>query len=170
MDARNYRKTGEESLKVFYEIHKDMFHKPPLFLEKKMDLKVGDFIVDVRIDRIDSLGESNVEIIDYKTGKPKDDDFAEASLQLGIYALACKEVLKLNPTRLSFYYINPNKKVTTTRSEEDFENIKKAIIDAGHKILNEEFDAAPGRLCKWCDYQPICPEWDKDYAAAPETS
>jgi len=161
MAENNYRKTGQSSLKVFYEKHKEMLHKPPLFLEKKMDLKVGDFVLDVRIDRIDDLGKGCAEIIDYKTGKPKDDDFAESSLQLSIYAIAAKEVLKLNPTKLSFYYINPNRKVTTTRSPEDFEETKKSIIQTGQRILQEDFEPTPGRLCKWCDYRPICPVWDK---------
>jgi DNA helicase-2/ATP-dependent DNA helicase PcrA len=161
MDETNYRKTGEKSLSVFYEKHKTMFDKPPLFLEKKVDLKVGSFTLDVRIDRIDDLGQGKVEIIDYKTGKPKSDDFAESSLQLSIYALACKEALRLNPTLVSFYYVNPNKKVTTTRSKEDYEETKSTVIDIGSKITAEEFEPTPGRMCNWCDYKTICPVWDK---------
>ncbi|MFH1752585.1 MAG: ATP-dependent DNA helicase [Candidatus Omnitrophota bacterium] len=161
MDEANYRKTGEKSLEVFYDKHKAMFGKPPLFLEKKVDLKVGPFVLDVRIDRIDSLEGKKVEIVDYKTGKPKDEDFAQNSLQLSIYALACKEVLKLNPTMVSFYYVNPNKKVTSTRNKEDYDQTKKTIIDIGTKIHAEEFEPTPGRLCNWCDYKSICPVWDK---------
>jgi len=161
MDEANYRRTGEKSLKVFFKKHKDMLHKPPLFLEKKMDLKVGAFVLDVRIDRIDDLGKNSVEIIDYKTGKPKDEKFAKESLQLSIYGLACRDVLRLNPERLSFYYVNPNEKVTTTRNAEDYETTKKTITETGKKILSEEFEPTPGRICKWCDYASICPVWDK---------
>ncbi|MEE8360041.1 MAG: 3'-5' exonuclease, partial [Candidatus Omnitrophota bacterium] len=161
MDEANYRKTGENALDLFYEKHKTMFDKPPLFLEKKVDLKVGGFVLDVRIDRIDSLGEKRVEIIDYKTGKPKDEDFARSSLQLSIYALACKEVLKLDPAMVSFYYVNPNEKVTSTRDKDDYDQTRKTIIDIGTKIHAEEFEPTPGRLCNWCDYKSICPVWDK---------
>lgn len=161
MDAANYRKTGERCLKVFFEKHKDMLHKPPLYLEKKIDLKVGDFVLDVRIDRIDDLGGNKIEVIDYKTGKEKDESYADEDLQLSIYGLACKEVLKLDPVRLSFYYVKPNKKVSTVRSNEDFEGTKKIINDIGSKILAEKFEPKPGQLCKWCDYKGICPAWDK---------
>jgi len=161
MTEANYKKAGENSLKTFYRLHKDMLHKPPLYLEKQVDLRVGDFVLDVRIDRIDSISDNEVEIIDYKTGKPKDDDFARESLQLSIYAMATKEVLKLEPTRVSFYYVNPNKKVTTTRSKEDFEKTKSQIITTGCNILDEKFDPNPGWVCKWCDYASICPVWDK---------
>lgn len=161
LDEKNYRKTGEKSLDVFYNRHKDMLHKPPLFLEKKIDLRVGDYTLDVRIDRIDDLGNGAVEIIDYKTGKPKDESFASESLQLSIYALACRDVLKLEPRQLSFYYINPNTKITTARSEEDYKKTKETIIETGTKIHAEEFDPTPGRLCDWCDYRLLCPVWDK---------
>ncbi|MDB4349522.1 ATP-dependent helicase [Omnitrophica bacterium] len=161
MDESNYKKSGAKALKVFYEKHKSIFGRPPLFLEKKIDLRVGDFMLDVRIDRIDDLGKGKVEIIDYKTGRPKDDDFVSSSLQLSIYALACKEVLKLEPSLVSFYYVNPNKKVTTTRTAEDYENTKKTIVEAGSRILAEEFEPTPGRFCGWCDYKTVCPVWDK---------
>ena len=161
MTEANYRKAGESSLRTFYKLHKDMLHKPPLYLEKQVDLRVGDFVLDVRIDRIDSIKDNEVEIIDYKTGKPKNDDFARESLQLSIYAMATKEVLKLEPARVSFYYVNPNKKVTTTRSKEDFEKTKSQIVATGCSILDEKFDPNPGWICKWCDYASICPVWDK---------
>jgi len=161
MDEKNYKKTGQRALKTFFEKHKEIFDRPPLYLEKKFDLKVGAFTLDVRIDRIDDLGGGKVEIIDYKTGKPKDDDFVRASLQLSVYALATKEVLKLEPSLVSFYYVNPNKKVTATRSEEDYEETKKTITEIGSRIDSEDFEPTPGRMCKWCDYRSICPVWDK---------
>ncbi len=49
-----------------------------------------------------------VEIVDYKTGKPKTDAQARNDLQLGIYALAAREDLELDPARLVYYNLQTN--------------------------------------------------------------
>ena len=161
MQEAAYRKSGQSSLKTFFKSNKDILSRPPLYLEKKLDLKIGDSVVDVRIDRIDAIGKSDVEIIDYKTGKVSDKRTADKSLQLDIYAIAAKEVLGLNPKLLSFYYVGPNQKVTTTRTSEQLEEAKDVVLKTAGLINSEEFEPAPGRMCKWCDYFSLCPAHDK---------
>jgi len=74
-------------------------------------------IVKGRIDQINSLGRNDVEIVDYKTGKPRRTPRQEG-LQLSIYAIAVKEILELNPVRLVFHYcrIMSGRKRRGTRS------------------------------------------------------
>ena len=45
-----------------------------------------------KLDRLDQIGDSEVVIVDYKTGKPKTQDDADDSLQLSIYALAARHM------------------------------------------------------------------------------
>ena len=161
MQENAYKSNGRESLKTFFKNNKDILKKPPLYLEKRLDLKIGDSLLDVRIDRIDSLGGNDVEIIDYKTGKLQDKKILSKNLQLDIYAIACKEILNLNPRLLSFYYIKPNQKVTTVKSDEQLEGSKEIIIETANLIESEAFDPKPSRLCKWCDYFALCPAYDK---------
>jgi len=161
MQESAYKKSGQASLKTFFKNNKEILSRPPLYLEKKLDLKIGGSVVDVRIDRIDKIGKTDVEIIDYKTGKASDKRAAEKSLQLDIYAIATKEVLGLNPKLLSFYYIGPNQKITTTRTAEQLEEAKGVVLETAELINSEEFEPAPGRICKWCDYFSLCPAHDK---------
>ncbi len=57
------------------------------------------------IDRIDRLPSGGIEVIDYKTGSTKSQAYVDASLQLSIYALACRDALGLGtPERLTLYF------------------------------------------------------------------
>ena len=46
-----------------------------------------------KIDRIDRLPGGGIEVIDYKTGNPGSQKGVHESLQLSIYALACRDAL-----------------------------------------------------------------------------
>ncbi len=57
------------------------------------------------IDRIDRLPGGGMEVIDYKTGRVESQKSVEESLQLSIYALACRDALGLGtPERVTLYF------------------------------------------------------------------
>lgn len=68
-----FRQKGREILSLF---HAQAEKNPPdpLYLEKDFTLKIGAYAVRGKIDRIDRLAgsEKEVEIVDYKTGSPKE--------------------------------------------------------------------------------------------------
>jgi DNA helicase-2/ATP-dependent DNA helicase PcrA len=160
MQQREYKKRGYEELAEFYERNKDTL-QAPLALEENFSFEVGPHVVTGRIDRIDPLDENTVEVIDYKTGKPKDQKNADTNLQLSIYAIAAVEKFKKEPARLSFYYLTSNEKVSSQRSKEELEETKEEILKVAGSILKREFQATKGFHCDWCDYKPICPEWNR---------
>jgi CRISPR/Cas system-associated exonuclease Cas4 (RecB family) len=102
-----------------------------------------------------------VEVIDYKTGKPREQKEADKSLQLSIYAIAAGEKFKKEPVRLSFYYLTSNEKVSSQRTKAELEDTKEEILKVADSILKREFQAIKGFHCDWCDYKPICPEWNR---------
>src|SRR5207245_11546301 len=95
-----YKKDGLEQLRAF---HTGMIAEPPQAVgqEKAFELPLdNNVIIKGRIDQINALGnERDVEIVDYKPGRPKKDADAKKDLQLSLYALAVKEILELNPAR-----------------------------------------------------------------------
>ena len=106
--AEEYRKAGRDQLEVFYQ----KYTAAPVDLlcqEKTFELPLEhDVIVTGRMDQVNRIAGDKVEIIDYKTGKPKDEKAAAKDLQLGVYALAAREVLDLDPVRLVFYNLMTN--------------------------------------------------------------
>jgi ATP-dependent DNA helicase UvrD/PcrA len=152
-----YKKDGVEQLRVF---HTAMIEAPLEIRdqEKSFELPLeNNVIVAGRIDQINSLGRNDVEIVDYKTGKPRKDADARKDLQLSIYALAAKEIFELNPVRLAFHYLQNNQIQVTTRDAKQLDEAQKIVQEAAADIRAGEFSAKPGFACRNCAYKPICP-------------
>ena len=179
--AEEYFDKGKQTLKAFYESHNGTFPIPK-FLEREFVIKLEQFPFKGVIDRIDPVGapstlpiarsksqeatrqtpratSQEVEIIDYKTGQlPKGGKLEPGDKeQLQIYNLAAREVLKLKPVTLSYYYLEANKKLSF-EAEEDLVGIKKRLLDTIKNIRASDFKATPGFWCQSCDFREICEE------------
>src|SRR5207245_10565899 len=153
-----YRRAGLEQLREFVARQ----NSQPLGgdanqLEKVFRLELGDILLEGRIDQISPLGDHQAELVDYKTGKPRPPSEAEKSLQLSVYALAARREMKLEPVRLSLYYLTNHQAVSTVRSPKQLEETVEKILGVAAEIRAQHFDPKPGFVCKWCDYVPICP-------------
>ena len=176
-------KEGKELLEKYYKKYPKMLGKP-IFLEKKFTLKLGETSLIGSIDRVDELkdgaegppkppdlsaealakaeasakaGRRGVEVIDYKTGQPKDQKVVDKDEQLTIYALAARDALGLKPKSLALYYVKANEKVATTRTNEDLDKKREELKETVERIKKSNFEPIPNRLCKFCDYHHICP-------------
>jgi DNA helicase-2/ATP-dependent DNA helicase PcrA len=152
-----YRKAGREQLENFHRTYvaapPDMAHQ-----EKSFELHLDhDVIVKGRMDQVNRLDSKAVEIVDYKTGKPKDAKKAKDSLQLSVYALAAEEALELKPERLVFYNLTTNEAVASERDAKALAKTKQTIYEVADQIRAGEFPAKPSFLCVYCDYRPLCP-------------
>ena len=156
-----YKKDGLEQLKVF---HASMLHDPPEILEQEKGFELpleNNVILTGRMDQVNSLGRKDVEIVDYKTGKPKKDADARKDLQLSIYALAAKEIFEWNPTRLVFHYLQNNQRQETTRDAKQIAEAEATVQETAADIRAGNFPAKPGFFCRSCAYKPICPAYEE---------
>jgi DNA helicase II / ATP-dependent DNA helicase PcrA len=152
-----YKKDGLEQLKVF---HATMLQDPPDILEQEKGFELpleNNVILTGRMDQVNSLGRKDVEIVDYKTGKPKKDADARKDLQLSIYALAAKEIFEWNPIRLVFHYLQNNQRQETTRDAKQIAEAESTVQETAADIRAGNFPAKPGFFCRGCAYKPICP-------------
>ena len=163
-----YKQAGLEQLRAFVE-KQESSETLPLSMERSFSLDLGEVLLEGRIDQINPLvprpgeDEGSVELIDYKTGKPRSQKDADSSLQLSVYALAAQEEMKLRPRRLTFYCLTNNQPVHTVRTKQDLEAVKTEVLTVAGRIRQNHFPAAPGFVCRFCDYRPICPAHEGNF-------
>ncbi|MGB7844112.1 MAG: ATP-dependent DNA helicase [Candidatus Acidiferrum sp.] len=152
-----YKKDGLEQLKTF---HATMISATPNVLEqeKRFELPLeNDIVLTGRMDQVNGLGRGDVEIVDYKTGKPKKDAGARKDLQLSIYAMAAKEIFEWNPVRLVFHYLQNNQTQVTVRDAKQIDEAEQIVQETAADIRAKEFPPRPGFACRSCAFKPICP-------------
>ena len=158
LDEKHRKERFADGRKLLKEYYRSLDKAiKPLGLEKSFNIQINEVRFYGKIDRIDSLGNGKVEIIDYKTGKTKTQKEVDKDKQITLYALGAKEALGFNPTKFTLYFVEKNEKINTTRTEE---NIQKTVVEIKKVIENIKegnFEPKSGFLCGWCDYKDICP-------------
>jgi DNA helicase-2/ATP-dependent DNA helicase PcrA len=163
-----YEAQGIEQLSGFLAALRESGMPSVLHTEVSFETKIGDSTVVGRIDRVDHKGgENRVALVDYKTGKPKDDRDADKSLQLSIYALAAQQKWGYQVDQVSFYNLDGNQAVVTTREAAQLEEAKRKVEEVAAKIKEGNFEAKPGYHCNFCVYRSLCPATER---AAPMVS
>ncbi|MFZ0410105.1 MAG: PD-(D/E)XK nuclease family protein, partial [Candidatus Acidiferrales bacterium] len=162
-----YRKEGRKQLAEFHRTY-SAAPADVLFQEKPFELPLEHEVVIIgRMDQINRISGKEVEIVDYKTGRPRDGKKAAEDLQLSIYALAAREVLELVPTRLVFYNLTTNEPVSAGRDAKSLADTKKKIAAVADSIRAADFHANPGFGCRFCDFQPLCPAHEQLISVSP---
>src|SRR5215471_2342250 len=153
-----YKKDGIEQLRAFYA---STMAAPPHVCEqeKRFELPLENNVTIIgRMDQVNSLSRNDVEIVDYKTGRPKKDWHAKKDLQLSLYALAAKEIFEWNPVRLVFHYLQNNETQVTMRDSKQLAEAQAIVQEAAADIRAGQFPPRPSpSVCRSCACKPICP-------------
>jgi putative RecB family exonuclease len=127
-----------------------------LRLELDIDTNV---VVGGFIDRVDRLPSGAVELIDYKTGGSWAPEDVESSLQLSIYALGCRDGLRLGrPERVTLDFVEHGLRFSAERTDKALDAVREGLVLRAREIRGSDFAPAPcARSCGWCDFVSICP-------------
>jgi superfamily I DNA/RNA helicase/RecB family exonuclease len=156
-----YRAQGREQLGEFYDLRNSEATPQVLSTEKVFELMVDGVKVAGRIDRTDRQADGTIGIVDYKTGAAKDQDEADESLQLSIYAMAAEQMWGQIPARLAFYNLETNATAETQRTAEELTATKHRIVEVAASIRDGRFDPKPGQHCMFCGFRELCPKQEE---------
>lgn len=154
-----YRARGREILERFYE---QVATKTPhtKALEQDFTIKIhtaaGSVALKGRMDRVDLCDDGSVEIIDYKTGTPKETLTREDKEQLLYYQIASGEIFGERPSKLTYYYLDDGSAISFIGSDEDIKKLLSKAATVIEQIKQSALEATPGWHCKFCDFRDIC--------------
>lgn len=139
--------------------------------ENPEPLKIGDVLIQGKIDRIDLMESDFFVVVDYKSG-----GFIRGfNLQLPIYVMAAKDVLQagidcleayfLYVKRMKHYHANPLSHYRRSKNglalipewDECMEKTKEYVASCAEGIRSGKFPPSPKNECPpYCDYKDIC--------------
>jgi len=152
-----YRLKAKQALLDFHNnfINSNGSMPKPLFLEKSFSFKIGGETLKGAIDRVDEV-DGGVEVIDYKTGRPKQKLEWKDRRQLILYQLFLEEVLQIKVLSLKYYYVEGGSSVAFSPKDKEKDKLKLEVSAQIKEIKERHFVPKPSQMCKFCDFQNIC--------------
>lgn len=171
---KDYFNKGIQFIIEYYTKHHP-FNDGTIELEKRIRLNLdehGNYKIIGFIDRlVQNIETGEYEVHDYKTANslPRQED-VDNDRQLALYAIAIKQLFgEDKEVSLVWHYLAHNKKISSKRTNEQLQQLKKETIKLIQKIESTtEFPANKGILCKWCEYSEMCANTNKTEAPKPE--
>ena len=143
-------------LTKWYEKYAPNFGSP-ILLESKFSLKEKNALLTGRFDRIDQLPDGSLEVIDYKTGRLRDQEAVDGDKQLTMYALAVEKFLKRPVGKLSLYFFEHDVTISTKRTEEQLNEFTGELEAIASGISSQHFSPTPSqKICTQCDFSSLC--------------
>ena len=161
-ESREYKDKAAEMIRKYVGWDTGRANKV-IDVERKFGFDLDGMRFEGKMDRMEEDPDGGIEVVDYKTGKPKARLSAD-DVQMNLYALAIESDRGKIPKRVSHLYV---KTCAQPHNDLDAGSVRKeeaAILEKARAIRNGEFGATPeyGK-CTTCDYKGIC---EKKYRGA----
>lgn len=125
------------------------------------------------IDRLDVNPQGLVRVVDYKTGNSPAERYAgDVLYQLKFYALMLYRIHGVVPARLRLVYLGDAKLLEYTPDEAELLAFERGVVALWRAIERATatgvFPPRRSRLCDWCSFQQLCPEFGGTTPPYPE--
>ena len=163
-DRDHYQRYGERCLENYYRAQYPFDQHETVALEETVRLALdsdGRYRMRGIVDRIVRTEPGAYEVHDYKTGGylPPKARF-ESDRQLALYQIGLEQTYPdVERVELVWHYLNFNRTIRSQRSREQLETLQTETIQRIDEIESASaYPAKPSSLCRWCDYQELCPD------------
>jgi len=127
------------------------------------------------IDRLDVAPDGRIRVVDYKSGRsPSEAWEGKALFQLRFYALVIWRTRGVIPAMLQLVYLGNGELLRYVPDEQDVLATERKVeaIWRAIQLATEDGDWRPhrSRMCDWCSFREICPEWGGTPPPLPEAA
>jgi putative RecB family exonuclease len=163
--------TGEEEwfgqagvlVRRWFELE-DPTRLEPADRELYVEAEVDGLVLRGYIDRLDVAPTGEVRIVDYKTGRCPDERFeGRALFQIRFYALVLWRLHGSVPDVLQLVYLGDGRVLRYVPDEADLlaveRNVKAVWAAIERAAHTGDWRPRTSSLCRWCDFQQLCPEF-----------
>ncbi|MDD4353555.1 MAG: PD-(D/E)XK nuclease family protein, partial [Candidatus Nanoarchaeia archaeon] len=97
----------------------------------------------------------------YKTNNwLKSQEDIDSDNQLATYQIAVMEKFNTEKVVLNWHFLNFNELLQSKRTKEQIIDLRQSLLKTINEIENaKEFKTCKSRLCDWCEYKSMCPEF-----------
>ena len=161
--AEDYCRLGEKCISDYYKRYAPFDQGRTLGLEEYISFPLDEektYWIRGYIDRLTLVGDSILEIHDYKTsGRLPSEQAADSDRQLAFYQIGVEGKWKgIQEVRLIWHYLSFDREVQSSRTAEELRKVREDAMDLIHTIESDiQLPPKEGPLCDWCDYQRFCP-------------
>ena len=140
-------------------------------VELGLEAPIGDMVLRGIIDRLDLTDDGDLIVVDYKTGRAPSAQFERSRLTgVHTYALLCQRVLGRFPSQVKLLYLRDPLCIVATPTEQSVRGHTTrtaAVWTAIERACErDDFRPRPSGLCRFCNFQDLCPAYVPPSAAA----
>lgn len=140
-----------------------------IMVEKTVRVDMGQFVLLGRIDRVDRLKDGTLEIVDYKSGRSNvTEEDVRGELGMACYQIIMRRLHPLDRVIATIVALRTGAHASVELSYDEIADAESSIKEIGATILNtnwEEVRPTYKRICKECDFLPLC-RADSDFKEA----
>jgi len=156
-----FRADAEVLVGNYFELE-DPDRVQAIAVELGLEADVGHLRLRGIIDRLDLTDGGDLVVVDYKTGKAPSARFEQAKLTgVHIYALLCERVLGRAPVEVRLLHLRDPLVISAVPSEQTIRGQSRRTVAVSQAIdqacARGEFRPRASPLCRYCNFQSMCP-------------